>query len=36
VIVGWYLLADMTRLPVVDNEGNAIGDSVELGTFSLP
>ncbi len=36
VIVGWYLLADMTRLPVVDSEGNVTGDFVELGTFSLP
>ncbi len=36
VIVGWYLLADMTRLPVVDVGGKAIGDFVELGTFTLP
>ncbi|MGC9520882.1 MAG: glycosyltransferase family 117 protein [Anaerolineae bacterium] len=36
VITGWYLLADMTRLPVVDSDGREIGDSYEIGSFELP
>jgi hypothetical protein len=36
VIVGWYLLADMTRLPVVDSSGVATGDFAEIGVFDLP
>ncbi len=36
VIVGWYLLADMTRLPVVDSSGVATGDFAEIGLFDLP
>lgn len=35
VIVGWYLLADMSRLPVVDAEGRTVGDFYEAGTFDL-
>ncbi len=31
VIVGWYLLADMSRLPVLDAEGHVIGDFYEVG-----
>jgi hypothetical protein len=36
VIVGWYLLADMSRLPVLNAEGAEIGDHVVVGSFSLP
>jgi len=36
VIVGWYLLADMSRLPVVDAAGREVGDFYEVGVFSLP
>jgi hypothetical protein len=36
VIVGWYLLADMSRLPVVDATGREVGDFYEIGIFSLP
>ncbi|MGC9348508.1 MAG: hypothetical protein ACP5JG_10260, partial [Anaerolineae bacterium] len=36
VIVGWYLLEDMTRLPVVDAEGREVGDYYEVGSFTLP
>ncbi len=36
VIVGWYLLADMHRLPVVDAQGRARGDFYTVGTFTLP
>jgi len=36
VIVGWYLLADMSRLPVVDAAGREVGDFYEIGIFSLP
>lgn len=36
IIVGWYLLADMSRLPVVDTTGHAVGDHTTIGTFILP
>ena len=36
VIVGWYLLADMSRLPVVDAAGREVGDFYEVGIFPLP
>jgi hypothetical protein len=36
VIVGWYLLADMRRLPVVNAEGQAMGDFYVTGTFTVP
>lgn len=36
IIVGWYLLADMTRLPVVAADGRQMGDFFEVGTFKLP
>jgi hypothetical protein len=36
VIVGWYLLADMARLPVIDAEGQKVGDYVVVDSFSLP
>lgn len=35
VIVGWYLLADMGRLPILDDEGNAIGDFYTVGEFDF-
>lgn len=36
VIAGWYLLADMTRLPVVAGDGRVIGDYYAIGVFTLP
>ncbi len=36
VIAGLYLLADMTRLPVIDAAGNPVADFYEIGRFSLP
>ncbi len=36
VVVGWYLLADMTRLPLVDAMGHATGDFYVAGTFRMP
>jgi len=36
VIVGWYLLADMSRLPVINESGQAIGDFYTVGTFEMP
>ncbi len=36
VIVGWYLLADMSRLPTLDVQGRESGDYIAVGTFSLP
>jgi hypothetical protein len=36
VIVGWYLLADMSRLPVVDAGGRAVGDFYVVGAITLP
>jgi hypothetical protein len=30
VAVGWYLLETMQRLPVLDAEGNAVGDHASL------
>ena len=33
--VGWYLLATMQRLPVVDARGRPIGDSFVVGPFSV-
>jgi hypothetical protein len=33
VIVGWYLLADMTRLPVIDAAGREVGDHWSIGSF---
>lgn len=35
VIAGFYLLADMSRLPVVDPAGREVGDFYELGTFEV-
>jgi len=35
VRVGWYLLATMRRLPVVDLEGRPVGDSFAVGEFSV-
>jgi hypothetical protein len=36
VIAGWYLLADMTRLPVVAGDGRVVGDYCEVGVLTLP
>ncbi len=36
VIVGWYRLADMRRLPVRNQAGQIIGDFHTLGTFEIP
>jgi hypothetical protein len=36
IIVGWYLLADMTRLPVVDADGREVADHWQVGAFTLP
>jgi hypothetical protein len=36
VILGWYLLEDMSRLPVVDASGRAVGDFYEVGSLTLP
>jgi len=36
VIVGWYLLADMSRLPVIDAQGREVGDYIRVDTFALP
>ncbi len=36
VEVGWYLLATLQRLPVVDREGRATGDRVIVGEFTVP
>ncbi len=36
VIVGWYLLADMSRLSVINQEGLATGDFYVVGTFEMP
>ncbi len=36
VIVGWYLLADMSRLPIINERGLTIGDFYTVGTFTLP
>jgi len=33
--VGWYLLATMQRLPVVDARGRPVGDSTVVGSFSV-
>ena len=35
VIVGWYLLADMSRLPLVDANGQTIGDYYAVGHFTV-
>ena len=35
VIVGWYLLADMSRLPVMDAGGRTVGDFYDVGGFTL-
>jgi len=35
IIVGWYLLADMSRLPVLDQQGYTTGDSYTIGEFIL-
>ncbi|RMF28150.1 MAG: hypothetical protein D6759_16400, partial [Chloroflexi bacterium] len=35
VEVGWYLLATLQRLPVVDQEGRAVGDRVIVGSFTV-
>ncbi len=34
--VGMYLLATMTRLPVLDDQGQVAGDRIVLGDFQLP
>ncbi len=36
VIVGWYRLADMRRLPVRNQAGQIIGDFYTIGTFEIP
>ncbi len=36
VVVGWYLLETMERLPVLDDAGRPISDSFVVGTFNLP
>jgi hypothetical protein len=36
VIVGAYRLESLTRLPVVDVSGRAVGDHVALATVDLP
>jgi hypothetical protein len=35
VLVGWYLLETMERLPVVASDGSLLGDSVTVGTFDV-
>lgn len=35
VVVGWYLLATMERLPVVDNNDTVVADHVILGTVAV-
>lgn len=35
VIVGWYLLADMGRIPVITETGDIIGDFHTIGTFTV-
>ncbi|HNT73770.1 MAG TPA: DUF2723 domain-containing protein, partial [Anaerolineae bacterium] len=35
VVVGWYLLADMSRLPLLDAEGQACGDFYTIGEFTM-
>ena len=35
VILGWYLLADMRRIPVITDAGEIVNDYYELGTFSI-
>ncbi|MBN2394020.1 MAG: DUF2723 domain-containing protein [Anaerolineae bacterium] len=35
VIVGWYLLADMSRLPLVDANRQTIGDFYRVGSFTI-
>ena len=35
VIVGWYLLADMHRLPVLNAEGETMGDFYTVGEFQI-
>lgn len=36
VVVSWYLLATMERLPVVDSSDTAVADHVILGTVAVP
>jgi hypothetical protein len=36
VIVGWYLLADMSRLSVLNAEGQGVGDHIVVDVFLLP
>ncbi|HOU14234.1 MAG TPA: DUF2723 domain-containing protein [Anaerolineae bacterium] len=36
VIAGWYLLADMSRLPIINAEGATTGDFYAVGTFEMP
>ncbi len=36
VIVGWYLLGDMSRLPLLGSTGAEVGDYYVVGTFSVP
>ena len=36
IIAGWYLLADMGRLPTVDAAGASTGDFYTVGTFTVP
>jgi hypothetical protein len=35
VVVGWYLLGTMERLPVVDAQGQPIADAFTLGHFQV-
>lgn len=36
LIIGWYLLSDMSRLPLLDADGAPMGDFFEVGRFTLP
>ena len=35
IILGWYLLADMRRIPVITGAGEIVNDFYELGSFTL-
>jgi len=35
VHVGWYLLETMQRLPVLDQDGSAVGDTFVIGAFQV-
>lgn len=36
LIIGWYLLSDMSRLLLRDADGKSVGDFFEVGRFTLP